>query len=65
MDSNRGIDISVLFSQLNCALEGAAVRVAGADIEHHRNAGVARPRNHFLAIGVVLGTIDMAMGINE
>src|SRR2546421_3567590 len=65
MDADGCIDVWVCFSQLDRAFEGAAVRIAGADIEHSPDARVARATNYVVAVGVVFRSGDVAVRINE
>ena len=39
--------------------------IASANIENCYDAGITRARDNFIAIGVILCTIDVGMGINE
>src|SRR5258708_25313766 len=65
MDADGCIDVCVCFSELDRALEGVAVRIAGADIEHRPDARVSRAVNYVVAVGVVFCSVDVAMRINE
>src|SRR5712692_552676 len=59
------IDVCVFFCQLDRALKRAAVRIAGADVEHCPDARGARTTNYLFAVGVIFCPVDMAMRINE
>src|SRR5262252_9613957 len=65
MNPDRGVNFRMLLSQGHGALEGATVRITGADVEHRGHPGVSGSRNYFVAIAVVFRTVDMAMGIDE
>src|SRR5258706_613083 len=41
------------------------MRIARADIQHHRDAGSVRSGNYFFAIRVEFKTVYVAMGIDE
>src|SRR6185369_12871725 len=65
MCADGGIDIFVLLTQGNRTLERIAVRVAGADVEYHGNAGRMSALDYGFAIGVKLLTINMRMRVNK
>jgi hypothetical protein len=51
----------VLFAEFDGALQGAAMRVTGADVEDHRDARRMRALDHIFAIGVEFVTIDVSV----
>src|SRR5947207_15340329 len=55
----------MLLGEFNRAFKCAAMRIADADVEHCRDAGITRARNYLFAIAIVLGPVDVAVRINE
>src|SRR5262249_35079469 len=65
MDSDRGVDIVVSFSEGDRALEAATVRISGPDIQHRDDIGVLGPLYYCVAIGIEFCSVDMAVGIDK
>ena len=65
MDADSGVHLWMFLSKVDRPFKVSAVRIARADVEHRRDAGVARARDHLLTIGVVFRAVDVAMGIDE
>src|SRR5258706_7703138 len=65
MDTDGGINLWILFGQLNRPFEHTAVRIAGPDVEHGSDPGISCVRYYFFAVGIVLSSVDVAMGIDE
>ena len=65
VNADGGINVVVLFSQRNCAFEGVAVRIAGADIQNRDYAGSASSLNHLIAIRVKLRPVDVRVRVNK
>jgi hypothetical protein len=59
------VNILVFLSQLDCAFQCAAMRIASADIQNCGNAGIAGTLNSLLAICVKLRTVYVRMRIDE
>jgi hypothetical protein len=55
------VDGFVLFAEFDGALQGATMRVTGADVEDHRDARRMRAPDHIFAIGVEFVTIDVSV----
>src|SRR5437870_530795 len=65
MNAHSSVNLRVLFGQCDCSFKGAAVRIAGADVEHRYHAGFTRVSDYRFTIIVVLRAVDVAMGIDE
>src|ERR1041385_8927866 len=65
VDAHGRINTVLFLGQLNRARERAAVRIARADVEHGRHAGVDGSRNYFVSIGIVFRAVDVAMRIDK
>jgi hypothetical protein len=51
--------------QSNGSFKRAGMWVTRADVQHRSNAGFARAGDYVIAIGVVFGTVYVAMRINK
>src|SRR2546429_9682399 len=65
MNADRRINALVLFSDLNRSLKCATMRIARSDIQDRTDSSLPRPLNHFLAVSVILITVNMCVGINK
>jgi hypothetical protein len=62
MNADRGPDVREIFGQLHRARARIDPRPDGNDLGHAR---VRRPRDHFRAVGIVVGVIEMGVGVDQ
>ena len=62
MNADRGPDVGEIFRELDRARAGIDPRADGDDLRHAR---IIRARDHFRTIRIVVGVIEVGVGVDE
>jgi hypothetical protein len=65
MNTDRRVNTFVSFRNFDGLSKIIRMRIAGSDVQHDPDAGVPGSANNFIAVGVKLIAVNMAVRINQ